>query len=334
MSAEAETATNQTAPEPPDLSPEAFAAADDGDTGAPPLDPNAGQADGEPEQRVEAEGEQPTEGGEDDAPPDFWSAERKALWAKLKGPDYADVRAAIKGHVDDASKAISGKMEEAAAARKEAEARAEKFAKEQEASVAWWQQAGPAVQRALTGKWAGVDWATLARENPAEYVAKKAEHDADVAQFQALNHRQQQEAQAVQARAKEKHQQERAAEHQKLAAEFPKEFAADKAQESYNKYSKYLIAEGISPDRLEGIYEANVVKIVRKAYMYDQLQAKAKEVTNPKPNQQNAEKTPTRVVPGAAKQSANPSNEAQRQAIQALKSSGRHNLAEVADAFR
>jgi hypothetical protein len=72
-----------------------------------------------------------------------------------------------------------------------------------------------------------------------------------------------------------------------------------------------------------------------KAYKYDQLQAKAKDLTNPKPNQQNAAKTPTRVAPGPGQNRAgNPQSEAKRQAIQALKDGERLSAEQGALAFR
>lgn len=331
MSAETETTGQQTTTE-PDLSPAAFANADEGDTGAPPLDPNPAEPEAEAAPEEQPEGEPQPEAEDDDPPPEFWSAERKAEWKKITDPA---LRAAIKGHYEESTRATAQKIEEAAKARKAAEEKASEFEKQQAQSVAWWQQFGPILHKQLQGKWAGVDWATLARENPAEYVAKKAEHDAEQAQFAALAQRQQQEAQEVARRAKDKHQAERAAEHQKLAAKFPKEFGTPEvAQKTYDTLSKYLIDQGVPADRIPNIYESYVVETAWKAYKYDQLQAKAKEVTNPKPTPQDAAKTPTRVAPGAARQSANPSSEAERQALQALRSGGKLTADQMAVAFR
>lgn len=264
-------------------------------------------------------GEQEAEPNPADDPPEFWSAEKKALWAKITD---ADVRAAIRGHVDDASKAISGKMEEAAKARKEAEEKAARFEAERAQSVAWWQQAGPALQRSLQGKWAG--WTPefqtkLAEENPAEYTRLKAAYDADMAQFSALATRQQREAEEVRKSQEARHQQERASEHQKLATKYPAEFGdPKKAQETYDTLSKYLIEQGVPPERIPNIYEEPVVSTALKAYKYDQLQAKAKAVTTPKQAAQPASTTPRRVTPGAARP-ANQGSDSERQAIERLR---------------
>lgn len=322
-------------PTPPDNSPEAWAAAEnpveeviaeesaaDDEGGAPPLDPNK-----EPEAAAEPEPE------DDDPPPEFWSKERKAEWKKITDPA---IRAAIRDHYDEATRATSAKIEEAAKARKDAEAKAIEFERERAQSVAWWQQAGPAIAQALQGKWAHFTSeyrAQLAEDNPAQSVKEEAAFRIDQEKFAELSQRQAREVAAVAQRAKEAHQAERAAEHQKLAAKFPKEFGDPaKAQETYNNLSKFVLDHGISAERLEGIYEAGVVEIVQKAYKFDQLQAKAKEVTTPKPNQQNAARTPTRVAPGAAK-AANPMGEADRQAIHALRNGERLTPEQLARAF-
>jgi hypothetical protein len=338
MSANTETTSQPTTTKEPDDSPESWAAAVNETDEAQPDPAESSSAPSETsstEEVSQGAGEEPEGAGEqvdDDPPPDFWSAERKALWAKIQDPE---VRAAIKGHVEDASKAISSKMEEAAKARKAAEDQAKQYEVQQAQSVAWWQQFGPVLQKQLQGKWAGVDWAGLARENPAEYVAKKAEYDAEQAQFSALAQRQQQEAQDVARRAQEHHQRERMAEHQKIAAKYPKEFGTPEvAQKTYDAIAAYLVKEiGVPADRIPNIYESYVVETAYKAYKYDQLQKKAKEVTTPKPLQQDAAKTPTRVVPGAGR-TANPSNEAGRQALQALRNGERMTAEQLADAFR
>ncbi len=153
MSNATETASQPTTPE-PDNSPEAWAAAenpveeviaeepagDAPDAEAPPLDPNAPVAEA-----AEPDAE------DDDPPPEFWSKERKAEWKKITDPA---IRAAIRDHYDEATRATSAKIEEAAKARKDAEAKAQEFERERAQSVAWWQQAGPAIAQALQGKWA------------------------------------------------------------------------------------------------------------------------------------------------------------------------------------
>lgn len=334
MSDATETASQQTTTE-PDLSPAAFANADDGDTGAPALDPNAGQGEEEVEEQAQPQGEegQQTEGEDDDPPPEFWSAEKKAVWAKITDPE---ARAAIREHYNETIKSTNKKIEEAALKSKEAEARATAAHQAQEQSAAWWTQAGPQIQQMLTTKWSHFTpeyREQLANENPAESVKQEAAFRRDQEQWNALRTKQQAEMAEVQRRAQERHQSERAAEHAKLATKYPKEFGAEKAQETYNTLSKYLTEQGVPAERIPNIYESYVVEVALKAYKYDQLQAKAKEVTSPKPGQQNAAKTPTRVAPGAANRTANPASEAKRQALQALRTGERMTPEQLAEAF-
>jgi hypothetical protein len=250
-----------------------------------------------------------------DEPPEFWSAERKALWAKIQDPE---IKAAIRGHVDDASKAINGKMEEAAKARKAAEDAAKQHIANQEQLAEWWKTNGQHIGQMVQGKWAGVDWNDLAANNPGEWARLRQAYESDMAKVRDMQTRHQAEVQAVETRRQQSHLQERAAEHEKLAKKFPGEFAGEKAQQTYDTLSKYLLEQGIAPDRLKGIYEEAVVTTVLKAYKYDQLQAKAKGVTDPKQTAQPASTTPKRVTPGAARP-ANQGSDSVRQAEERLR---------------
>jgi hypothetical protein len=194
-----------------------------------------------------------------------------------------------------------------------------------------WRALRPAIQ----GKWAGVDWNKLSAENPAEWARLRQQYESEVGQLRDMQTRHNAEVKAVEARREVAHQQERLAEHQKLAQKYPKEFGAEKAQETYNTLSKYLLDQGIAPERLKGIYETAVVETVMKAYKYDQSLAKARELTNPKLGQQNAAKTPTRLAPGPVQsRTGNPQSEAERQALQALKNGERLSAEQGAIAFR
>jgi hypothetical protein len=270
-----------------------------------------------------------------DEPPEFWSAERKALWSRIQD---AEVRAAIKGHVDDASKAISGKMEEAAKARKEADEKAARLEAERGQSVSWWQANGPLLQQALAGKWAHFTpeyKLKLAQENPAALQEEQVRYEAEMGQWNTLVTRQRQEAANHQKMQEARHQQERAAEHQKLAAKFPKEFGTPEvAQKTYDLYSKYLLDHGIAADRLKGIYEAPVVEIVAKAYKFDQLQAKAKAVTTPKQAAQSVSTTPRRIEPGPARNAGNQGSDAERQALERLRTTGKAQEEDLRVLFR
>lgn len=307
MSAEADSTTAE-APSEADII-ASMAADDPEDTRAPAASETASDDDA----ASQAAGEAP-EADPADEPPEFWSAERKALWAKIQDPD---IKAAIRGHVEDASKAINGKMEEAAKARKAAEDAAKQHIANQEQLAAWWQANGQRIGQMVQGKWAGVDWNDLAANNPGEWARLRQQYESEMGAVRDLQTRHNAEVQAVEARRAQDHQRERVAEHEKLAKKFP-EFAGDKAQATYDTLSKYLLEQGIAPDRLKGIYEEAVVSTVLKAYKYDQLQVKTSAVTTPKAPAQPASMTPRRVAPGAGRP-ANQGSDTERQAVERLR---------------
>lgn len=264
----------------------------------------------------QAAGEEPeAEADPADEPPEFWSAERKALWAKIQDPD---IKAAIRGHVEDASRAINGKMEEAAKARKAAEEAARVHQANQEQLAAWWQANGQRIGAMVQGKWAAVDWNDLAANNPGEWARLRQQYESEMGAVRDMKARHDAEVKAVEERNAAAHQQERTSEHQKLAKRYPAEFGEGKAQATYDTLSKYLLDQGIAPDRLKGIYEEAVVSTVLKAYKYDQLQAKTSAVTTPKAPAQPASMTPRRVAPGAGKP-ANQGSDTERQAVERLR---------------
>lgn len=308
-----------------ELAVKAWADAPNPDEDAPAPSETTGE---EPVVSQEA-GEQPEV--DNDPPPEFWSAERKAQWAKITDPE---LRAAIKGHVEDANKAISGKMEEAAKARKAAEDAARQHQANQEQLAAWWQQNGARIGQMVQGKWSGVDWNRLSAENPAEWARLRQQYESEMGSLREMQTRHEAEVKAVESRRAQAHQQERLAEHQKLAAKYPDEFGEGKADATYKTLSEYVLGHGISAERLTGIYEAPVVEIIQKAYKYDQIQKKAKEVTSQRPSETPARTTPTRVVPGAANRSANPIPNVIRQAEQRLMKGEKLDRDTLAAAFR
>jgi hypothetical protein len=272
-------------------------------------------------------------GDDEDGPPEFWSAERKAEWEKLK--EFPELRAAVKGHYEEATKGLNKKLEEAALARKAAEETAQKVLQNDAQHAAWWKANADTFAKTFVDRWQGVDWTKLASENPAEW-ARLNQMRADEHQLLAGAAKQAEEANSrLSEQRKGAEQQERARHHGELAARYPKAFGKPEvAQETYNKLSKFLVQKGIPAERVQQIYEAPIVEIVMEAYKYSQLRAKAKEVTTPKPGPQPASKTPTRIVPGAASKAASPADEATRQAEERLRSGERLSPQEAALAFR
>ena len=336
------TSSEQTPPAPVDW------AAEDPDTPAapdptPPDTDNAAVEGDDANQQAADAAQRAQEAAEDDPigddpepgdndPPEFWSAERKALWDKVTDPE---VRAAIKDHVQEVSRSTARKLEENAGKVRQAEESAKAALEAQQRDMQWWQENGPLIQQVIEGEFAGINWNELSAKDPAAWAQAKQAKEARENWLRGIMGRHQQAVEATQQRAKQAEQQARAAEHGKLAARFPQEFGTpERAQRTYDALSKYLATNGIPPERIQQVYEAPVVEIIRKAYKYDQLQARAKSVTTSAPPAVSAKVTPTRVVPGATRQGANPLNEAERQAMERLRSGARPTPEEAALLFR
>jgi hypothetical protein len=275
-------------------------------------------------------GAEPDEGEDGDPPPSFWSAEDKALWNKL-APELRPIIAKYEKMRHDFA---DQKAAEAAAERKRALEEAQKAAGANEQYAKWWQENGPVFTKTFVDKWQGIDFDKLAEENPAEW-ARLSQLRTKEHQLLQQAHQQAEVGRAEQAkRAKDAEQQARLAEHNKLATLYPKEFGTpEAAKRTYDTLSKYLVDEGVPPETVSGIYDSVFVKLARKAYKYDQVRAKAKGITDPKPSAPSASATPTRVVPGA-RSSATPENDATRHAVERLKSGERLSREEASVAFR
>lgn len=287
--------------------------------------PKAGAQDGDDPIPDEDEPEEADDG------PEFWSKEDKAFWKNVPPELKPILRKYEQQRIEFANK----KAEEAAVERKKAMEEAQKAVGANEQYAKWWEANGEAFTKTFVDRWSGIDWNKLAEENPAEW-ARLSQMRANEHQMLTTAHEQAQKARSeASARAKAESEQARIAEHAKLAAKFPKAFGSpEAATKTYDALGKYLSGYGFPAERINNVYEAPLVEIVHKAYKYDQLQAKAKGITNPKPPAQSASTTPTRVVPGARNTSANPVNEATRQAVERLKSGERLSSEEAGWAFR
>lgn len=246
-----------------------------------PADDQAADADTAPDDDDPA-----SEDGEDDegddqaqaiAPPEFWSAEEKAIFAKAP----SDVQMLVAAKTAEAEKRVYSAKEEAAAARKDASVIAE-------ISAVIDQQ----VERAesiFRGKWDGVDWAAWSKENPTEAFQAKLEFDQEQAELARLK-----TAQA--ATEVEAHRQFLKAEVDKLAeAKHP---LADpvKGREVKQALVSYAEQAGYSLEDLKWA-GAKELTTLHKAFLYDQAQARlaAKPAKQP-----TAAKAPGPVRPAGA----------------------------------
>ncbi len=121
------------------------------------------------------------------------------------------------------------------------------------------------------------DWNKLLEENPTEYVRQR--HAWDLKQAEMAQARQ---VQANVARQQAEHneasrQQNVAEQYTKLKAAIPEWSDPKKAAEGAQAIDTYLKAQGIHPNVLAQVDSAEVLLVARKAMLYDQAMARAKE---------------------------------------------------------
>lgn len=120
----------------------------------------------------------------------------------------------------------------------------------------------------------GIDWATLRTEDPAEYSAKKAE----VAERRAEIDRLKREAVETYQSAAEQHRKEQEKQHQERLAQeqaallehLPEWRDEAKARDEKGRLAQYLMAQGFTPQDVQGAADHRLVLLARKAMLYDE----------------------------------------------------------------
>lgn len=309
-------------PEP--LSPADFGMPDEGEVREPENNPNLRQAteqDDEPVGDDQPTG--PEDNGEADAEadpyaeaPEFWSKERKALYAKITDPE---VRKAIHEQEAERTVTVTQKIEAAALEKKSAAEKLAEYERQHEQLATWWKDTGPKLASAFRSKWDAVNWAELAENNPAEYVKQQEAYKQDVALIQQAAQQNERAQKAAAQRAENAHKEARRVEHEKLAKAHPDHFGKpDLAQKTYDELADYLVnKQGVPADRIPNIYESFVVSVALKAMLYDKAQAARASATTQQPT--TAKQTPVRITPGASHKGGQPrQSEAYRQARERL----------------
>ena len=134
-------------------------------------------------------------------------------------------------------------------------------------------------ENALLQDFQRVDWNTLRMQNPAEWAAKQTEFQqrqqqvqsakADAARrYMELQQRQQEETQG-------RMQEILARESQLLTERIPEWRDETKATTEKTKLREYLAQAGFAPDEISSIADSRAIAITRKAWLFDQMQAKA-----------------------------------------------------------
>lgn len=313
----------------PDLSPAAFGMPEEGEIRTP-VEQDPAPASSETASPAETV---PQEAGAEPDPyaeaPEFWSKERKALYAKITDPD---VRKAIHEQEAEGRAAVSRKMEEAANEKKSAAEKLQQYETERDQLAAWWRDTGPRLASAFRSKWETVDWRDMAENNPAEYVKQQEAYKQDIALIQQAAQQNEQAQRAASERAARAERENRRNEHEKLAKALPEAFGKpDVAQKTYDELRDYLMEQGVPGDRIPNIYESFVVTVAYKSMLYDKAQ-KAAAASQLKPST-TATQTPRRIAPGASNGSQPDRGEAYRQASERLKNGEKLNDRDVALLF-
>jgi hypothetical protein len=304
------------------------AAAGDEDEGDDAPADGGGERDESAAEDADEEAEASTEDGE---APEFWSADDKAAWESVP----AELRPVLRKYEQQRVEFANEKAREAAQVRTRAAQDVERANAVIVQAAQWWQQAGPALQRAFASKWAEVDWKTLAEKDPAEYARLDQERQKDQALLADANRRQQEDTRAANDRAAQAFEQARQAENAKLAHKLPDYFGSPQtAHKTYGALGKFLFAKGIPADRINQIHEAPIIELALNAMRFEQAQKKASPITNPGAANTTARATPTRVAPGPARRTGNQASEAARQVGERFRKNGGNSVADAAELIR
>jgi hypothetical protein len=191
--------------------------------------------------------------------PHFWSAEAKARFGELP----PDLQLVVLENEKAGSKALTLKLEEAAAIRKEATARA----KELSALNARIADAAIKAERAMTDRWAGMTpeaWLRLAHDDPAKYTKYKAQFDAEQTIVQQAQFAKE-DAERV-ARSQWRDEQVEA-----LKTACPPLVDPVQGTANLGKLSDYLVSQGVAEQDLPSV-GALEMTVAWKAMQFDELQ--------------------------------------------------------------
>lgn len=291
-----------------------------GDTAAP--SPSVPQADDTaPPAEPAATGEDRAQPDQPDAsqapiePPRSWSKEARERWARL---DRADQEYLIQRDSEDTA-AVRRGQNEAAEVRKKAEAEVAQIAAERQRTAQQLQFLSQHIQTfdPVLAEGNRTDWAKLAQDNPADYVAKRAQYEQRVQTIQAIQAEQQRLHNGALEQAKSK-----------MVESVRRELNLhdDKAWQAFDaELTHYLLGLGYRPEVLQAVVDPVAVMTARKAMLFDKQEAAraALEAKKKAP-------TPTRVMKAGALQDGTGSDarfEAAKKA--ALKSGSPRAIADV-----
>lgn len=161
-----------------------------------------------------------------------------------------------------------------------------------------------------------IDWQSLARNDPAEYVAKQAEFQVRQGRINQLNAAAQQQAEHARQAQEHRISQQLAAEAARLPTLIP-EWADEKVATSEKaELAKWLLSQGLPEKEVHSLARADLVSMFRKAWLYDQGKGKAAVV------EKQLRVAPKLVKPGQSKDSGERAAENARTLKENIRKSG------------
>lgn len=281
-----------------------------------------GEVEAHPDDGEAEAGEAGEAGGEAEdpslnEPPEFWSAEDKAMWATVP----MALRAGLKKIDQDRVAYVNQQKSEAAKVRQEALDQAKQATTVVEEGAKWWQANGPQFFKAFGDKWAQVDWVQLAKDDPARCQELRMQQEHEAGLLRQAHERGQRDIEASTQRAKAQEYEARRIEHDKLASKHPDFFGTkERAEKTYKELSEFLFSNDVSADEISATYKAAHIELVLDAMRYRQAKKQASSVAKPGAANTPAARTPLRVAPGPGAQPANRAGERARQASERIRS--------------
>ena len=119
-----------------------------------------------------------------------------------------------------------------------------------------------------------VDWERLRATDPIEFAAQWAQHQMREQQVGSLRAEQERIAQIQAAEQQQSLAQLLGQESERLAEAVPDWKDPEKAKAERKALREYALSQGFEPADIDGVYDHRVVVLMRKAQLYDQLQAR------------------------------------------------------------
>ena len=173
------------------------------------------------------------------------------------------------------AQASSERFEQAATARKEADALTAKATQERQTYANNLQRMQVQLEGALAEQQSSVDWDALLQSDPVEFLKQKHLAERRQAALQTNYAEQRKVAEVEQAETQKAYAETLKNQHGAMIAKIPEWADEGKAKAGKAALGEYLIKEGFDEGAVANINDAKTVVLARKAMLYDQLMSKA-----------------------------------------------------------